>query len=129
MLLFWGAGSPRNTMWPVPRPTSIPSGILIHPAVWLQQTWAKNVGCAQKGGRAAVLPFWGGGAGSPSNTMSLDRGLPPYQVAPWSILPFGHSRHGPKIGGLFAFFGEGKLGPHLTQCRLGSGLPLYQVAP
>jgi len=36
-----GAGSPSSTMWPGPRPTSIPSGhssmpsaILIHPAVW-----------------------------------------------------------------------------------------------
>jgi len=33
---FWrgGAGSPSNTMWPGPRPTYVPSGILIHPAVW-----------------------------------------------------------------------------------------------
>jgi len=31
-----GAGSPCNTMWPGPRPTSITTGILIHPAVWLQ---------------------------------------------------------------------------------------------
>jgi len=31
-------GSPSNTMWPGPRPTSIPSGILIHPAVWPEQT-------------------------------------------------------------------------------------------
>ena len=31
--LFGGAGSPSNTMWPGPRPTSIQSGILIHPAV------------------------------------------------------------------------------------------------
>jgi len=30
------AGSPSNTMWPGQRPTSIPSGILIHPAVWSQ---------------------------------------------------------------------------------------------
>jgi len=30
------AGSPSNTMWPGPRPTSIPSGILMHPAVWPQ---------------------------------------------------------------------------------------------
>jgi len=31
--LLWGwvtTGSPPNTMWPVPRPTSLPSGILIH---------------------------------------------------------------------------------------------------
>ena len=33
-----GDGSPSNTMWPGPRPTSIPSGILIHPAVWPQYT-------------------------------------------------------------------------------------------
>jgi len=35
--LFWGgAGSPSNTMSPGPRPTFVPSGILIHPAVWPQ---------------------------------------------------------------------------------------------
>jgi len=28
-----GAGYPSNTTWPEPRPTSVPSGILIHPAV------------------------------------------------------------------------------------------------
>jgi len=37
----WGgaavwAGSQSNTMWPGPRPTSLPSGILIHPTVWPQ---------------------------------------------------------------------------------------------
>jgi len=26
------------------------------------------------------------------------------------------------------FLGGGEAGPHLTQCRLGLGLPLYQVA-
>ena len=41
-----GVGSPCNTMSPGPRPTSVPSGILIHPAVWPQQTWAKNLGAA-----------------------------------------------------------------------------------
>ena len=36
--LFGGgaAGSPSNTMSPGPRPTSVPSGILIYPAVWPQ---------------------------------------------------------------------------------------------
>ena len=29
-------GSPSNTMWPGPRPTSLPSGILIHPTDWPQ---------------------------------------------------------------------------------------------
>jgi len=32
----WELGPPSNTMSPGPRPTSIPSGILIHPAVWPQ---------------------------------------------------------------------------------------------
>jgi len=61
-LLRGGAWSSCNTMRPGPRPTFVPSGILIHPAVWPQQTWAKI------GGGALAL-FWGGGAGSPSNTM------------------------------------------------------------
>jgi len=35
------AGSPSNTVaWP--KPTSIPSGILVHPAVWPQRTLAEN---------------------------------------------------------------------------------------
>jgi len=33
-----GAGSPYNTMRPGPRPTSVPSGILIHSTVQLQYT-------------------------------------------------------------------------------------------
>ena len=59
---FWGrgAGSPSSTMWPGPRPTFVPSGILIHPAVWPQRTWAENWG---------LCPLRGGEAGSPSNTM------------------------------------------------------------
>ena len=62
-LLGEGAGSPCNTMRPGPKPTFMPRGILIHPAVWSQQTWAENWG------REAVPLFWGGGAGSPSSTM------------------------------------------------------------
>ena len=46
-----GAGSPSNAMWPGPRRTSVPSGILIHPAVCPQSTWAENWG---------LCPFWGG---------------------------------------------------------------------
>jgi len=37
-LAFGGAGSSSNTMSPEPRPTSVPGSILIHPAVWPQQT-------------------------------------------------------------------------------------------
>jgi len=59
-----GAGSPFCTMRPGPRPTSMPSGILIHLAVWL-------------------CPL----------------------------------------------FEEGELGPYLTQCGQGQGLPACQVLP
>ena len=44
MPLLGGAGSPANTTSRGPRPTSVPSGILIHPAVWPQQTWSKSGG-------------------------------------------------------------------------------------
>jgi len=55
-----GAASPSNTMSPGPRPTSVPSGILIHPSVWLQRTWTENW--------EQLCPFEGE-AGSLSNTM------------------------------------------------------------
>jgi len=48
-------------MLPQPRLTSVPSDILIHPAVWPQQTLAENWG---------LCTFRGGGAGSPSNTVA-----------------------------------------------------------
>jgi len=54
------AGSPSNTKSTGPKPTSIPSGILISAAIWPQQIRAENWG---------AVPLWGGGAGSPSNTM------------------------------------------------------------
>jgi len=56
------AGSPSNTKSTGPRPTSIPSGILVYPALCPQRTLAENWG---------LCPFSGGGAGSPSNRMSL----------------------------------------------------------
>ena len=48
-------------------------------------------------------------------------------VAKMGGRPFGHNRHGPKIGGLCLFW-EGELGPHLTQCHQGWGPPPYFVA-
>ena len=55
---FWGvAGSTSNTMSRRTRPTSIPSGILIHPAVWHNRHSPKIGSCAHFGE-----------AGSPSNT-------------------------------------------------------------
>ena len=74
-----GAGSASNTMLPGPRPTSIPSGILIHPAVWPQQTWAENWGC--------YATFWGGALGPHLTQCRLGRSLPSYQVASCKIHP------------------------------------------
>jgi len=59
-LFLGGAGSPSNTNSPGPRPTSIPSDISVHPAVWPQRTLAENYG-------EGLYPFWEG-TGSPSNT-------------------------------------------------------------
>ena len=59
--LLGGAATPSNTTSPGPRPTSMPSGILVYPAVWPQLTLAENWG---------LCPFNAGGARSPPNTMS-----------------------------------------------------------
>ena len=51
----------------------------------------------------------------------LGRGLPPCQVASWSIQPFGHNRHWPKSGDSARFSGTGAGSPSnsLTQCGQG----------
>jgi len=48
-----GAGSPSNTMSPGPRPTSIPSDILIHPTVWPQYTKLQTGQDRQENGHVA----------------------------------------------------------------------------
>ena len=69
-----------------------------------------------------LCPFpWRWELGPRLTQCRLGRGLPPYQVASWSIQLFNHNRHGPKIWGGCTPFGE--LGPCLTQC----GFP-FQVA-
>jgi len=55
-------GPAFNRMWPRPRPTSVPSGILIHPAVWPHYP----APASQKGGRApspifGPSPLWPNG--------------------------------------------------------------------
>jgi len=86
-------GSPSNTTWPQPRPTSVSSGILIHPAVWPQQTWAENCGgCAPLGG-------W---AGSPSNTMWS--GTRPTSITSGILIHLALWPHmGQKVGVLYSF--------------------------
>jgi len=70
LCLFPGGAGPHLTQCAeIYLQSSIPSGILIHPAVWPQQTWPEKWGwCA---------PFYRG-AGSQSNTMSP--GLRPTSV-------------------------------------------------
>jgi len=56
---LWGElGPPSNTVSPGPRPSSVPSGILIHPAIWPQQTWAKNWGAVPLWGRGSCISIW-----------------------------------------------------------------------
>jgi len=54
-----GAESPSNTMLRGPRPTSLPSGILIYPALWPQQIWGRKV---QRG----AVPLWVRGSWVPT---------------------------------------------------------------
>jgi len=87
---LWGgeAGFPSNTMWPGPRPTSVPNGILIYPAVLPQKTWAADYMDARK---ACARKFrkWGGCCAlsvSPHLTQcGRGRGLPACQVSSGSI--------------------------------------------
>ena len=65
-----GTGSPSNTMSPGPRSAIVPSGILIHPAVWPQQIWTENGGCVLF---EELIPHLA--------QCRLGRGLPPYLVA------------------------------------------------
>jgi len=64
-----------NTMSPGFRPTSVPTGILIHPAVWLQQRWIEI---------GDWIPF-GGQLGPHLTQRGWGRGLPPRWVSSWSI--------------------------------------------
>jgi len=84
---LWGgeAGFSCDTMSPGPRPTFVSSGILIHPAVWPQQTWAKYW---------ELCPFLGR-AGSPSNNVAWAEA---YLHTKWHLDPFNclatiHQRH------------------------------------
>jgi len=102
--LLRGVVTPSNTTSPGPIFTSVPSGILIHAAVWPQ----KNIG-RKLGGCA---PLGEGELGPPSNTMS--RRLRPTSV-PSDILIHICSHLttidvGRKLGAP-SLFGEGRLGP------------------
>ena len=73
------------------------------------------MGLKKRGGCCA--PFAGGAELGPRLTQcGLGWGLLPIQVVSWCLRPFGHSRHGPKIGRCAPYFLR-ELGPHLTQSR------------
>jgi len=104
-----------NTMWPQPRPTSIPSGILI-----IQPFGYNN---------PPPPPAFRGGWGLGPHLTQCGQGwgLTPYQVESWSTQPFGHNTWAEKWGRGCVPFWRGELGSHLRQCRLGWGLPPCQV--
>jgi len=160
------AGSPCKTMWPGPRTTSVPSGILIHLAVWPQQTWAKKWGLLShlfmgemgphltqcglspdlphanwhldpsshlstihlpKSWGLLPPPLFGGGNGSPSNTMSP--GPRPASIPCGSLIQpavWPQQTWAENWGS--AALGREELGPHLTQCGRGRGLSPCQVS-
>jgi len=105
-------------MLPRPRPTIIPSGILIHPAVWPQQIWAENWG---------LCPFLEG------RWVCIQDNVAWAEAYLCTKCYFDPSSHlaitviDRKLGGCAPFLG-GEMGPHLAQCGLGRGLPPYQVA-
>jgi len=73
--------------------------------------------------RGCCAPFLGA-----SNTMSP--GPRPYLHTKWHLNPSIHLATADMdwtLGELCSFWG-GELGPHLTQCGLGQGLPLCQVS-
>jgi len=69
--LFGGAATPSNTTSPAPRFTSVPRGILIHPAVWPQRTLVEN---------CLLFHFSGGQLGPHLTQCRVGRGVTPYQV-------------------------------------------------
>jgi len=88
-----------------------------------------KIDMGQKDGGGYCAPFWRE-SGAPSNTMWPGTRSTPVSsglfIHPFQ--PFDHSRHGPKSGGCCAPRFRGSWIPNLTQCRMGRGLPPYQVA-
>jgi len=81
---LWEMG-PHLTQSRLGWPISVPSGILIHPAIWPQWTWAENWG---------LCPYWGE-AGSPSNTVARAEAYlhAKFHLDPSSRLATIHQRH------------------------------------
>ena len=94
-------------MWPRPKPTFVPSGILIHPATWSQHTWAEIW-------RVCPLAVELG----PHLTQCCLGWGPPQHRIKWHLdtrTCLATTDMGWKLGAL-AIFGGGGAGSHLTQC-------------
>jgi len=131
-LPLWGggAGFPSNTMWPGPSPTSIQSGILIHPAVWTvwpQQTWADNWELCPFGRDSWIskhdMPT------SVRNCILMHPDIWPQQT--WAedymdAFKMCACKFRKREAAVPLSMGE--LGPRLTQCGRGRGLPACQVS-
>jgi len=107
-------------MLPGPRRIIVPRGILIHPAIWPQQTRAKKWG---------DVPIFSG-TGRWFHIEHNVAWAEAYIHIKWHLDPCSRLATidmSQKLGAL-PLFGGGVLGPHLTQCRLDRGLPPQQVA-
>ena len=97
---LWGQ-FPSNTMWPGPRPASIPSSILIHPAVWPQQALARKLwgrglyeALVWRAGvvlAPAILCCWMGTCPHPTQYGWCRVPRPTPCLSSWSIHPFDHN--------------------------------------
>jgi len=111
---FGGCVSPCNTMWLGPRPTIVPSAILIQ-RFGHNSHGPKIGGCARWG--CSWFRFW--------HSCWAEA----YRRTKCHLDPSSHlatTDMGQKLGG-YALFGGG-LVPHLAQCDMRRGLPPYQVA-
>ena len=108
---------PHVTQCRLGRGLCILNGILIHPAVWAQLAWAENWGglCPSFLEKGSWVPIYRSVAWADA-----------YLCTKWHLNPCSRLATidmGRKFGAP-PLLGRG-LGPHLTQTRLGLGLPPY----
>jgi len=74
---------------------------------------------------------WGGELETHLPQCGLGWGLPPYQVASWSIQPFSHNRHRPKNRGSAPFLGRGAGSPSSTMWPgpRPTSIPFWSIQP
>jgi len=107
-------------MWPGPRPT---------PRTKLRLGPSSRLATAHEQKLAVLSPILRVGVGSPSNTISPGPSEA-YLRTKWHLNPSSRlatTYVGRKMWDCASFL-EGELGPHLTQCGQGRGLPPCQVA-